>query len=517
MRLFLPIAVCLCASMLAGQELNSRIAYRLSKVEATLAIAERHLELGRTDAARDHLHSAEGQMADVFTMHARELDPEHPAIVATQERIAQLRASLDPAAADPAPDAQPEPDASPPAAPADERALDSRAAYALEKVEASLTMAAASRDGRERERILQGVREALLPLVEADRASYAQLHPRLAASVAQLEQLEAASTRAGVERAALDEVLPALVASLQERFASLQSAIGSAQGQITWLQRGRGDLDRLREQGICLNALVPELMQLAADVRSRFPDPSALARAHDLGPQVTQLLELIETETARWGPIEQQALTGFLAEANSCIDAADGYLREALQEPAMTGPAEQQLAYAWQSCAAVHALRPDTGEGSSDEAQAATAIRERIFAAEKEIARIAQKVIDDEVLRVQRTRFPTTEYPGSEWASIEEEMRQAYLDLAPDREVVRAALIEPWFERTLTYFDDDGDWVVAHVRFCNGYLGVTLPNGKAFVFTINFIQNKAGDGWSKARVNVVNRADQILPEHLATD
>lgn len=183
----------------------------------------------------------------------------------------------------------------------------------------------------------------------------------------------------------------------------------------------------------------------------------------------------------------------------------------------MTGPAEQQLAYAWRSCDAVHALQPDSAEGAGEAAQAATAIRERIFAAEKEIARIGQKAIDDQVLRVQRTRFPSTEYPGSEWETIEAEMRQAYLDLAPDREVVRVALIEPWFERTLTYFDDEGNWVVAHVRFCNGYVGATLPSGKAFVYTINFTQDKAGAGWSKARVNVVNRADEILPENLAVD
>ncbi len=396
---------------------------------------------------------------------------------------------------------------------AQDRALDSRTAYKLQQALASLDAAETSQDARQRTITLERTRDSLQRMIEADRAAHGALHPELAAAWERLVSLESGAATDNSARAALeDDVLPAVETSLEEAFAAIQSTTGSARSQIALLRRGRGgDIDALRALADKLRRLVPEVEAVAAGIRGAYPDPAAL-RATAQGPGILQLLGFLEDAAGDWAPLEEEAVAAFLGQATAAIEEAEARLAEAREQPGMTVPAAQSLGFAWEACRAVFALRPE--EQADPAAEAAAAIVARIEEGEREIARIEQKRVDDALLAVQRARFPVTDYAGADRAALEEELRAAYADFAPDREIVRVAVSEPWFERTLAYWDDDGQWVVAHVRFCNGYIGAVLPSGKAYVYAINFTQDRAGDGWSRGRVNVVNHARQILPEHL---
>ncbi len=487
---WMGVLVMAIGSQSQAQELPSGAAYRLSKVQHNVDQIAHQLKFDNLKAARDYLGWAEDGLADLLRMH-RDVDPDHPDIAAVRDALAAHRAQLFPDAA-PAAEPAPAPDA--PDAPE----LDGSTRYKLDKLLASMDNA---RNGtlRARQSLVSDLRSSLDALL-AKRS-----HPALSAADERLSALEQELEAAGAAHAELDRVLPALIAQLESSMQTLQSVLSALSLEISAVQGGNGEVSKMQRHKDRLLSLAPELRATLEAFRSQFPDEAALRAGHELGASALSWVGTLEEVLDDWAPREQEALEGFLRDAETSIGLAEQFLEQAQQQVAMTGPAGQSLGHAWEAAEAALALAPEN--------EAAQAIGERVLAGQREIARLEDKAVEDEQLAIESRRFPATDFQGEEWDALREEMRQAYLEIGPDRDVRRIEVAEPWFERRMTFWDD-GAWVVADYRFANGYVGAVLPSGVAYLYTICFFQEKTASGWSRPMVRVVNRAQKMLPENI---
>ncbi len=542
------VLVAYCSAVSGADKLDARVAYSLKKIVAALDKAEKLLDQGDPDNAEASLDTAQTEWDAIHRDFKGQFDVNHPDIVATKKRLEALGARLKTAVAEkaeegPAPPPEDPSDAAPKAPPA-------AMAYVLKQIHANLEAAeerAEAKDLKQAKVSLEEAEKLWTAQQEWNVGKYDPRHPDIVALVAKLNRVRASVGGLGGQAAAAAAELPAVLAAITESSQKLavahQEARQSFRGIASLLRDyeiGREDdveklrleVERLRWRAERVNELLPDAHAAAKAFRQQFPDFEELGKLVRDGRQASQAVERLEQFPVDW--LEEVSrlvnLALGMAEGNirqygldelRTLEGDDKNLKTIAADRADNWVVEH-AAFLLEIIPSVMPELPKNAQPLLPQfATARAGFLERsapmlndIKRVSETIGRIRQEVVNAERRRLERARFPKSEYHGGQWDAAEAQIRTAWAKAITDKPLLKVDIYSPWEVRTEARWRN-GRWVVGTYRYIGAHCLAKLPSGKYMVYRMSFRNTKQpGGGWSELAHWSVGHVYEILQENI---
>ena len=529
----------------AGQAPPAAMAYVMKQIQGNLDKTEQLLGRGDAPSAAANYSSAKMQWDTLVKDYAGKFDPNHPDVAAMNKRFGDLGAKL---TAVGAPKPTKTPEAAPPGVAG--KAPPAAMAYVMKQIDGSL-------DGAEEAHARLDLNSAQSSFVNAEKYWQAQLkdyrgqydpaHPSVVALNAKynrvkalIEGLEAKTTQAAKN-------LPAVLAAItdiqkrlyegSEKFRIIARGMSSMMndynnGREKDVNKLRLKVEELREQAEVVNALLPDGQAAATAFRKQYPDFKELEKLVRNGREAVQSVERLEKFPASWLESCSRLIDETLGMAGGYIksNSVDEFKSiENLDKIIQTNKADHADFYVVELATflvdivpsimpelpkAAQAQLPQFVKARQDFLKRAVPMRADIRKIGGEIGKIRKEVVDAEIRRLERARFPKTKFTGGQWSAAEKVIAPAWAEAIKDKKLVKLSIYLPWEERTEARWRND-QWVVGTYRYISANCLAKLSTGKYRVYRMTFRNTKQADGsWSPLKHWSVGHSYEILEGNI---
>lgn len=521
------------------------MAYSMKQVQANLDKTGQLLDQGDAANAASNLNSAKTIWETLKKDYDGKFDPNHPDVATLDQRFVDLRAKLSAAGAAKSAST---PESAPPGTKG--KAPPAAMLYVMKQIDENL-------DAAQKDIDAMNLNSAQSYFVNAEmyweaqkkdyKGQYDPAHPTVVALEAKYQRIE--KKLQGIESRASDATksLPMVLAAIEKVEKKINEANQKARASARDVSSLMGDYDRgmekdvdklrlkvaeLRERSETVNALLPEAYAAATAFRKQYPDFNEVERLVPNGWQATQAVERVEKFPDLWlsegSRLVNEAIS--MAESNikqfsvdrlkalagqdktiqtSTADNAEFYVVELSTFlldvipsifPELPKEAQNQL--------------PQFAKERQDSQKRVFPLRQEIQRIGAEIGKIRQEVVDAEKRKLERARFPKTEYTGGEWNVAKKEISKAYAEVVKDKKLIKMSIYLPWEIRSEARWRNDR-WIVGTYRYIGANILAKLPDGKYRVYRMTFRNTKQPNGsWSPLKHWSVGHSYEILEANI---
>jgi hypothetical protein len=529
----------------AGKAPPAAMAYSMKQIQANLNKAEKLLGQGDVPNAASNHSSARMQWKALMKDNAGKFDPNHSDVVALRKRFDALGTQLNAAG-----EAKPAPTPAPTALGAVGKAPPAAMLYVMKQIDSSLNAAEKAHtklDLGAAQDFFSDAEKYWLAQQKDYRGQYDPAHPSVVAMnekylrvKAKVESLEGQANQAAenlpVVLAAISDIQKKIDAADQKaresarNVSSLMSDYDSGREQN--VDKLRLKVDELRERSELVNALLPDAHAAAATFRAQYPDFNQLQKLLRDGREAALAVERIEKFPAYWleegkrlinealsmaeGNIKQfsverfQSLAGMdKAIQTNVADSADFSVMELSTflldiVPSILPELPQ----------GAQTLLPQFAQARQNYQKRTVPMRAEIQKIGVEIGKIRKEVVDAEKRKLDRARFPKTQFTGGQWSAAEKVIGVAWAEAIKDKQLLKLSIYLPWEERSEARWRNDR-WVIGTYRYISANCLAKLSTGKYRVYRMTFRNTKQANGsWSPLKHWSVGHSYEILEGNI---
>ncbi len=518
----------------------SAMLYVMKQIHASLDKAEQYALAQNLAQAKTSLEGAEQQWTAQKEWNKGKYDPQHEEIVALSEKFARVKTiigSADARVAGSAKTTTPSSASSGPGAPS------AAMRYTMKQIKATLDGAQQDIDGQrlnQAKNSFENARQNWEAFQKDYRGKYDPQHPEIVALTEKYNRVKAALEALGGQAAAAAENLPAVLAAITASSDKLQKAYDKAYAGFRSLSSlvSDGDADKLSEKMAevfpsveRVYTLLPDAMAAARDFRKQFPDFSTLGNLVKDGRAAGQKVERLESFPARWLEASSYFIEEAMKEAEnnirthgigklSTLEGSDQSLKSYAADSA------EKLVVVFSSIlldmipvilpelsAEVQVLVPEIVKTRQKAMARVEPMRADIQKVTAAVRKIRKDVQDAAQRKIAQARFPKSEYHGGEWKDAEKDIRKAWAEAIPDKQLIKIDIYRPWEVREEVRWKNDS-WVFNTYRYIGANCLAKLSDGKYRVYRMTYRNTKQGGGWSELKHWSVGHSYEILEENI---
>lgn len=492
-------------------DLPGSLKYRLNKAKASMDYAERALKFKNMKDAKTYYESAQGQIDTILKSWKGKFDEKDPEWVATLKRLSDFEAKLGTKKA-PAPKKEEKPKPV-------KKALPRAVSYRLSKAKYSLDFAKKAlqrKDMRAAKQSYESGRDQLDTILKNNKGRFDEAHPDWVAMINLANEIAMGLGNMSGKSAALEKVLPDMLAAIQE----LRQNFDSARNKVSLGLDSKPELDLLRPHFNSAFSLIPEINSLTGQFRKQFPNPDELKKLTKRGAEALQLIAILEQSEKTWWRIVDNASTRYIRELEQTLNTQEKLLADAQKasvaaKKTFATQAEEQADWIESRLALLHLIYPakfKLSKAQTKRRKSLTAYAERSFGLRKTAAKLRGQAIADAALRLKNARFPKLN-PTKATPKLVNKMKSSYLKRFPKESIVRFGVASDWEQRRVVTWEVGKGWVVHNYHDIWAY--VCAKTSKLRVFRIMYRKEKFRDGsFGPLLVWSSSAPYEILPENL---
>ena len=538
------VVAAVVSSTWGAGKLHGTVAYALKQIGPRLDKVEKLLVQGNPRSAKAYFETAQTQWEGIHRDFKGKFDENHPDIVAMKKRFEVVGAKLKAAGV-----ATEEKE---PATPTEDKG-DSKAkappaamVYVMKQIHRGLDEAqeaAAAKNLRQAKISVERAEERWKSQREWNVGKYDPQHPDVVALTAKLNKVKASVAELGGRAAKAAENLPAVLAAITESSQKLAEAHDKAYAGLRTLSSVMrdGDVDKLRAQMEKarvlverVNTLLPDARAAAQGFRKQFPDFRVLEKLVRDGRRAGQAVERLEKFPANWlrecNYFVKEALDGagknikmFGLDRLKVLEGKDG----ARKTNAADSAEEHVVEYADALLEIIPVVFPELRKqdqswlpefvkAREDAMKRAAPMRADIKKVAAAVGKSRKEMVDAKRRRLERARFPKSQYRGGKWRDAERSIRLAWAQMRDitDKQLLKTAIYSPWEVRTQARRRNNR-WILGTYRYIGVNCLARLRSGKYMVYRMTFRNAKLPNGtWGPLRQWSVGHVYEILKENI---
>ncbi|WP_372366792.1 hypothetical protein [Candidatus Uabimicrobium sp. HlEnr_7] len=507
-----------------NQKLNSKVQYKLEQVIVSLKnindILVRNWSGAKQHAQRS-LDSTKQNLEHIKKDYSGKFDENHPDFVAVVNNIKKMQARLDVFGKKPQDSTnetlQPQSDKK------NYGKLNSKVRYKLDAVKKNLdsaeeTLARNWANARENaQRSIDSAKTNFEQIGRDYKGEFDKQHPDFVAVINRLNKIQGLLNALREKEDALHKVQPTLAKIIEENQQRIYKSLRTTNVEIDVREP---DIDKIRDVVIKLNADLPPALSIVADIYKNYPDQKAFKET-DLGWKIISGCEDIEKMNKDWQALINSRTNDYNEQVKEYLASADSLKQEAEKNKnPMTARvwAGQIKQYAQWGNTCIDAIKilvsgvePQT---KKDVLLETSKLEEQIFALEKYAAKLVNKVISDEKLKLERARFPKTKYTGSKWENVTQTITLICKEEFASSVIKKISVNSPWNEKRQGKWRGN-IWEWNTYKYIGAWVCKKTESGKFLVYNMMFRRTKQSDGsWSELRYYSVGTVYEILEENI---